>query len=433
MNKKRKALHRKFRKLSIQERLDALLQAGYLDEQEYNAWLQERRLLSCEAANRMIENVVGRFALPQGIAINFPVNKQLYQVPLVVEEPSVVAALSFAALLAEKNGGFTASADEPMLIGQVQLIGIQNVDSAERQIQAQQQQIIDCANACMPRMLERGGGARQISCHSLKGEHSGESMLIVHISIDTRDAMGANLVNSACEAIAPLLESISGGQAVLKILSNLADQALARASVRYCPQQLAAKDWPGELVRDRIVMASDFALADPYRATTHNKGIMNGIDALALATGNDWRSIEAAAHAHAARSGQYRALTQWRVDGNGDLLGEIDLPMKVGTVGGSLQTNPAVASNQKLLNIDSAKELAGLMAAVGLAQNFAALRALASSGIQAGHMTLHARSVALAANTPEHLFDAVVKRLVDEGEIKVWRAQAIIEELKQGS
>ena len=431
MKKQKTALNRQFRKLSIQERIDALLEAGYLDEAEHAVWSQERQLLSTAAANRMIENVIGRFALPEGVAINFPVNNTLYQIPLVVEEPSIVAALSFAALLAEKGGGFQASTDEPILIGQVQLVGLNKIDYAQKQIEQQREKILACVNDCMPRMLARGGGARELSSHSIQGEVSGEKMLIVHIHIDTRDAMGANLVNTACETVAPLLETITGGRAVLKILSNLADRALARASVKFSPQLLGSKNWPGEMVRDRIVLANDFALADPYRATTHNKGIMNGIDAVALATGNDWRSIEAAAHAYAARSGQYRALTQWRVDSNGDLVGEIELPIKVGIIGGSLQTNPAVASNQKLLGVCSAVELAGLMAAVGLAQNFAALRALASSGIQQGHMTLHARSVALAANTPEHLFDIVVKRLVEEGDIKVWKAEAIIKELTQ--
>jgi len=431
MSKSKTPIDRKFRKLSVEQRIAALHQAGYLSADERQAWQSEEQLLPLSAANRMIENVIGRFGLPEGIAINFPVNGHRYQVPMVVEEPSVVAALSYAALLAEKNGGFRATMTAPILTGQVQLVGLKDIPLAQAEIRNHEAQIIAAANAAMPGMVARGGGAESISTHSHIGPESGETMLIVHLNIDTRDAMGANLVNSVCEAVAPLLEALTGGQAVLKILSNLADNALARASVCYSAGQLAQKDWPGESVRDRIVLASDFALVDPHRATTHNKGIMNGIDALALATGNDWRSIEAAAHAYAARDGQYRALTRWRVADNGELMGEIELPIKVGIVGGSLETNPAVKQNLSLLGITSAAELACLMAAVGLAQNFAALRALASSGIQQGHMTLHARSVALAAGTPEAIFDAVVKRLVADGEIKIWRAKALIEELER--
>lgn len=433
MTQIRKPLDRKFRKLSLKQRLEALYAAGYLSTEDLQNWQNEEQLLSCSDADRMIENVIGRFALPEGLAVNFLVNSNRYQIPLVVEEPSVVAALSFAALLSEKTGGFTASAERPVLTGQVQLVGISDTAAAQRQLTDQHQTIIDAANACIPNMLQRGGGALSVSSKLFRGTQSGAEMLVVHIDIDTCDAMGANQVNTVCEAIAPMLEAITGGTAVLKILSNLADQALVKAQVTYPTQLLATKDWSGEEVRDRIVLASDFALADVYRATTHNKGIMNGIDAVAIATGNDWRAIEAAAHAFAARSGQYRALSCWSVSTDGDLYGSIELPLKVGTVGGSLQTNPAVRANLSLLGISSAPELAGVMAAVGLAQNFAALRALASSGIQQGHMTLHARSVALAAQAPDHLFDEVVRRLVQDGEIKIHRAQAIIEELQNNT
>lgn len=428
-----KPLNRKFRKMSIAERLQALFDAGYLTEQELHAWQQEQTLLPTPAANHMIENVIGRFALPEGIAVNFPVNGKLYQVPVVVEEPSVVAALSYAALLAEKSGGFRASADAPVLTGQIQLVSLANIDRAQASIEADQTEILAAANAVIPNMVARGGGARAISCHRHHGVHSDTAMLVVHLAIDTRDAMGANQVNTVCEAVAPRLEALTGGTAVLKILSNLADQALARAQVTYPCAQLTTREYSGEVVRDRMILASDLALADAYRATTHNKGIMNGIDAVALATGNDWRSIEAAAHAFAARSGRYQALSCWTRDENGDLRGQIELPLKVGTVGGSLQTNPAVMANLALLKVQSAPELAALMAAVGLAQNFAALRALATSGIQQGHMTLHARSVALAAQAPAHLFDEVVRQLVAGGEIKVHRAQAIISALKAKS
>ncbi len=424
---------RKFRKLSIGARIDALLDAGIIDADDAERWLSEAQRLESKAAERMIENVIGTFSLPQGLAINFPLNGRSYAVPMVLEEPSVVAALSYTALLAEKSGGFSASVSAPVLIGQVQLTGITDLARAERAVEDASYDVIQTANTLIPKMVSRGGGVKKVSAHSVVGPITSESMLIVHLLVDTRDAMGANIVNTVCEGIAPLLESITGGHALLKILSNLADTSLAVARVSFSPKQLATKNYAGEDVRDRIVLANDFALADPYRAATHNKGIMNGIDPLAIATGNDWRSIEAAAHAYACRSGSYRALTQWSVAPNGDLSGQIELPIKVGTVGASLQTNPAVAMNQRLLGISDAMELAGLMAAVGLAQNFAALRALTTDGIQKGHMTLHARSVALSAGVPDALFDKVVAKLVDEGEIKVWRAQELVAELQGGA
>lgn len=425
----KKTVNRKFRKLSRLARIEALVEAGYLSDSDKDILLEGAHTLSDAKAEHMIENVIGVFGLPEGVAINFPLNGRHYMVPMVVEEPSVVAALSYAALLAQKSGGFTAQADDPVIYGQIQLVNVPDLAAATQAIHSHTTDILSRANSFMASMLARGGGAREIRVRELIGPNTGKTMLVLDIAVDTRDAMGANLVNTVCESLAPYIESLTGGEAVLKILSNLADQALARANVRFAPEQLAIKDFTGEEIRDRIVLANDFALADPYRATTHNKGIFNGIDAAAIATGNDWRSIEAAAHAYAARDGQYRALTQWRVDSEGFLLGEIELPMKVGTVGGSLQSNPAVEINQSMLNISSAQELAGLFAAIGLAQNFAALRALAGSGIQQGHMTLHARSVALSADTPADIFEQVVKQLVSEGNIKVWRALEIIREL----
>ncbi|WP_096087062.1 hydroxymethylglutaryl-CoA reductase, degradative [Agaribacterium haliotis] len=426
----RKAVNRKFRKLSREQRIAALADAGYLSDESAAQWLQAEQQLTLDSAERMIENVIGLFALPEGVALNFPLNGNMYQVPMVVEEPSVVAALSFSALLAEKHGGFKASADAGLIKGQIQLTGMHDCRAAMDKILAHKEQLLSEANSLMPAMLKRGGGARNLTCKRFTGENSGVDMLVCYISIDTCDAMGANQVNSVCEALAPRLQALVGGEPLLKILSNLADEALARAQLRLPASALQSKDMSGEALRDRIVIANDLALADPYRACTHNKGIMNGIDAVALATGNDWRSVEAAAHAYAARDGQYRALTQWRCDDDGQLHGSIELPIKVGTVGASLLSNPGVKANQELLGLNSASELAALMAAVGLAQNFAALRALASSGIQQGHMRLHARSVALSADCPDALFDALVARLVNEPEIKVWRAKEIIAELQ---
>lgn len=428
-SKSKPFVNRKFRKLDVEARLTELNEKGYLSENDFKAWRQQGHILTTKSAERMIENVIGTFALPQGVAINFPLNQRFYCVPMVVEEPSVVAALSYAALMSEKSGGFQAYADEPLMHGQIQLVGMTNIDQTAEVLEQHKNDILEAANNLMPAMVERGGGAKDVILRKLMSRDQKTPMLVVHIVIDTCDAMGANLVNTVCEGVAPLLESLSSAKAVLKILSNLADQALAHAQVCIPVSQLGTKEFSGEEVRDRIVLANELAQVDPWRATTHNKGIMNGIDPVAVATGNDWRSIEAAAHAYAVKDGQYRALTEWQTNDQGDLCGRISLPMKVGTVGGNLQGNPAAAMNLRLLGIDSAKELSALLAAVGLAQNFSALRALVSSGIQQGHMAMHARSVALSAATPDAIFDEVVKRLIQEGNIKVWRAKEIAEEL----
>ncbi len=427
----RALIKRIFRKLSPAQRVAELHTSGYLDQADCAAWLSAAQSLPLSIAEHMIENVIGVFGLPQGIAINFPIDGQRYAIPMVVEEPSVVAALSYAGLLAEKSGGFRTQVGDPVLHGQIQLIGIEDISAATAALESQQGVIVEAANALMPAMVARGGGAQSMSLRRLEGRHG--PMLVLNLSIDTRDAMGANQVNTVMEQLAPLIERISGGQALLKILSNLADAAISRAEVRYAPAQLATKTVDGHEVARRIVLANDFAWADPYRATTHNKGIMNGIDPLVLATGNDWRAVEAAVHAYAARDGQYRGLTEWEQDDDGSLVGRIALPLKVGTVGASLRSNPVVDRNLRLLGVTHATELAGVMAAVGLAQNFAALRALVTSGIQQGHMTLHARSVAVAAHTPAPLFDEVVKRLVECGDIKVRRAEQIIAELQDSA
>ena len=422
-------VNRKFRKLDVEARLNELHKSGFLSDEDLCAWLDGGNVLSNKAAQHMVENVIGTFSLPQGLAVNFPVNNRFYCVPMVVEEPSVVAALSYAGLMAEKSGGYTASADTPLINGQIQLVGMANIELAAKTVEQNANKILEAANALMPAMVKRGGGAKKVAVRKLVSRDGLTPMLLVHLAIDTCDAMGANAVNSVCEGVAPMIETLVGGEAILRILSNFTDEALARAEVCIPARQLGTKAMRGEQVRDRIVLANELALIDPWRATTHNKGIMNGIDPVVIATGNDWRSIEAAAHAYAARNGQYAALTQWQTTANGDLHGSIELPLKVGTVGGALQTNPAVALNQRLLGVESAPELASIIAAVGLAQNFSALRALVSAGIQQGHMAMHARSVALSAAIPDPIFDEVVRRLIAEGEIKVWRAKEIAEEL----
>ncbi len=416
-------------RMSVSERIDVLQEQGWLDEASADALRDGRHLISPSAADKVIENVVGCFALPFAVAPNFIVNEQDYIVPLVVEEPSIVAGLSAAARMAHRTGGFHAHCDESMLAGQVHISDVKDARFALQCLEAEREKLLNAANAVHPRLSERGGGVRDIEFRELElpDEKPG---ITVTVLVDTCDAMGANLVNTICEAIAPDVAAISGGDVAMRILSNLADRSLVTASVTYPLSILLAKGRSGTELRDAIVLANDIARADVYRATTHNKGIMNGIDPLAIATGNDWRAIEAGAHAYAASSGRYQPLTQWTVSDDGDLHGEICLPLKVGTVGGTLAANPAAEMALAMTGVRSASELAKLMAAVGLAQNFAALRALASSGIQHGHMRLHARSLIAAAGTPAHLFDEASAKLVASGDIKDWKAAEILEELK---
>lgn len=422
-----------FFRMSIGERIAALHRRGLLDDADLRALTTGDHTLRLPVADKMIENVIGVFGLPLGVALNFLINGRDYVVPLVVEEPSIVAGLSGAARIARLGGGYEVSTTDPILIGQVQTVNVDDVERARAALLDRRDDILALANSLHPKMQARGGGALDIEVFHHRAPEDGRDMLVLHLLVDTRDAMGANLVNTMCEGIASLVETITGGKVFLRILSNLTDRALARASVRIPARNLEGKGYTGEEVRDGIILANDLALVDPYRAATHNKGIMNGIDAVAIATGNDWRAIEAAAHAYAARSGRYRGLTRWYRNAAGDLVGEIEVPMKVGTVGGSLETNPSVRINHRLLGSPSATELAGVMAAVGLAQNFAALRALSTDGIQQNHMTLHARSVASAAKVPEALFDTVVEALIESGEIKVWKAQEILAGLARRS
>ena len=414
-----------FYQMAVDQRVDTLVELALLGPADAQALKSGRPLLDVARANRMIENVIGVFGLPLGIATNFVINGRDYLVPMVVEEPSIVAGVSGAAKLAKAGGGFEANASESLLAGQVQVVDLPDVDTACEALTAAERELVMQANALHPNLVERGGGARSIEVHrhTLPG---GQEMIAVHILVDTRDAMGANLVNTMCEGIAADIERLTGGKVHLRILSNLADRALVSARVSIAVDCLKTGDFSGESVRDGIILANDFALVDRYRATTHNKGIMNGIDAVAIATGNDWRAIEAGAHAFAVAEGQYRALTRWRKGANGALEGSITLPVKVGTVGGSLGSNPGVHLCLGILGVQKADELATVMASVGLAQNLAALRALATHGIQRGHMRLHARSVAASAGVPERLFDKVVDRLVADGDIKVGKARDLL-------
>ena len=407
-------------RLSVAERIDKLEALGWLSPAAAARLRGGRHVLSAVAADHMIENVIGVFGLPLAIAPNFIVNGREHIVPLVVEEPSITAGLSAAAALARQCGGFEVDSDSSLLIGQVHVTDMADADHAIAAVSSARASLIEAANAVHPRLAERGGGVRDIEVR-LFALPDGRPLLAVHVLVDTCDAMGANLVNSICEGIAPDIADLCSGRVALRILSNLADRSLFTARVRYgLPEE----------ERNAIVTANDIACVDPYRAATHNKGVMNGVDALAIATGNDWRAIEAGAHAYAAATGRYQALTRWHVDADGMLVGAMTLPLKVGTVGGTLANNPAATLGLAMTGVKNARELAELMAAVGLAQNFAALRALATRGIQAGHMKLHARSVAATAGAPAALFDVVVEQLVESGEIKTWKAREIIAALQ---
>ena len=403
-----------------------------IEAPDASALLNDDQLLTLELADKMIENVIGIFGLPFATAPNFLVNGCDYIVPMVIEEPSVVAGVSNAAKMARGAGGFKSTVTDPVLIGQIQLIDVAEPEPAVQALNAASNELIDLANSLQPNLLARGGGAREIEFFKYRLP-DGRWTIVLHVLIDTRDAMGANIVNSICEGIAPRVEEIASGRACLKILSNLTDKSLVTASVTMPLAALAQEGFSADEVRDDIILANDFANIDPYRAATHNKGIMNGIDAVAIATGNDWRAIEAAAHAYAVRNGAYRALTSWNMEANGDLYGELVIPIKVGVVGGSLKSNPAASVGLRIAGVKSATELAGIMGAVGLAQNFAALRVLVTEGIQKGHMSLHARSVAASAGTPAELFNQVVEGMVYSGDVKLWKAHQLIDELQNTS
>jgi hydroxymethylglutaryl-CoA reductase len=419
-----------FYKKPVNERLALLHERGLISHNDYLLLLQGQQVLDTTGADQMVENVIGVFGLPMGLGLNFLINKRDYVVPMVVEEPSIIAALSSAAKIARGGYGFISEVSEPVLMGQVQVVDVPHIAKAQQALLQAKEEILNLANSLHPKMVARGGGALDLEVKWHPHACTRGDMLVVHLFVNTCDAMGANLVNSMCEGIAPLVEKISKGKVFLRILSNLTDRSMVRCTAVFPTPLLAGKGYTGEEVRDGIVLANDFACADPYRAATHNKGIMNGVDAVALATGNDWRALEAGAHAYAARGSRYTSLTQWSVDAEGHLMGVLHMPVKVGTVGGNLQSNPAVAVAHRILGVSSARELAGVMGAVGLAQNFSALRALATEGIQEGHMNLHARSVVSSAGAPLALFDTVVEKLVQSGEIKLWKAQEILSQLQ---
>ncbi|MEM2891453.1 MAG: hydroxymethylglutaryl-CoA reductase, degradative [Thermoplasmata archaeon] len=412
-----------FYRLPMSERLRIVKEFSDLTDDEALALVGGGNI-DPSLSDKMIENAVGTMNLPLGIAVNFLINGKDYLVPMAIEEPSVVAAASNAAKMAREKGGFWTSSTPPLMIGQVQLTGIKDPSRAKHMLLERRQEVLDLANSQDPMLTKVGGGARDIEVrivHTGKGPN-----VVVHLLVDVRDAMGANAVNTMAEAVAPLIESIAGGKVYLRILSNLATHRLARARAVWSKEALG-----GEEVVDGVIEAYMFAEADPFRCATHNKGIMNGIDAVVVATGNDWRAIEAGAHAYAARSGSYKPLTTFEKTPDGDLVGTIELPMAVGLVGGATKVHPTARASVKLLGVKTAQELGEVIAAVGLAQNLAALRALATVGIQKGHMSLHAKNIVSSVGCPPELLEEAVRIIVAEKKIRMDRAKEVVEELKR--
>ncbi|TXT59124.1 MAG: 3-hydroxy-3-methylglutaryl-coenzyme A reductase [Promethearchaeota archaeon] len=412
-----------FYKLSVDERKAFLLENLDLNTDEEKL-LDEFGYFSKNQMDTLIENVIGSYQLPMGLACNFKINNKDYLIPMVIEEASVVAAASHAAKIARKHGGFHSEKVESIMIGQIQLTNVQDIEDAKKKIHERKEKLIEIANAQDPILNNLGGGARNLEIREISTNRG--SMLILHLLVDVLDAMGANAVNTMAEAIAPQIEEISGGKVYLRIISNLATHRIAKSKAVFDKELLGGSD-----VVEAILDAYEFALADPYRATTHNKGVMNGVIALALATGNDTRAIESGAHAYAALDGKYTPITKYYKDEEGNLVGEIELPMALGIIGGMTKIHPMAQLALKILNIDSAEELAQVAAALGLAQNLAALRALASEGIQKGHMALHSKNIAKLAGVPDDLIDKVAKRMVKDEKIRIDYAKEILGKLKK--
>jgi len=411
-----------FYKLDISERLDVL--SARLTEKEI-ALLRSGTGLTPAAAEHMIENVISVHPLPLGLALNFIVNGREILVPMAVEEPSVVAGASFMAKLARLGGGFVAEVDPPLMIGQMQILDIVEWEAARKTLLDHREELLAEVEDLDPLLKQLGGGPRDIQIRTIDESPIGP-FLVLHLLYDVRDAIGANAVNTAVEYLAPKVESLTGGRVHLRILSNLADHRLARATCSIPITGLEFGQFSGDDVADGIIAAWAFAQADPYRAATHNKGIMNGIDAVVLATGNDWRAVEAGAHAYAARTGRYASLSTWQIDAQHNLVGKLEMPMAVGIVGGATKVHPIAGISLKLMGVSTAAQLAEILVSVGLAQNLAALRALATEGIQRGHMSLHARQVAIAAGAQGEQIDLVAKRLVAAGAVRIDQAQAIL-------
>ena len=416
-----------FSKKTYHERLE-LLRAQALLSPEKQRSLEQDEQVSLAVADQLSENVVGTFSLPYSIIPELLVNGRDYTVPYVTEEPSVVAAASYASKIIKRAGGFTAQVHQRQMIGQVALYQVADPEQAQVKIISKKAELLELANQAYPSIVKRGGGARDLRVEQIKGE---TDFLVVYLHIDTQEAMGANMLNTMLEALKPVLEELSQGQSLMGILSNYATDSLVTASCRIAFRYLSRQKDEAREIAEKIALASQFAQTDPYRAATHNKGIFNGIDAILIATGNDWRAIEAGAHAFASRDGRYRGLSQWKLDmEKEELVGEMTLPMPVATKGGSIGLNPRVALSHELLGNPSAKELAQIIVSIGLAQNFAALKALVSTGIQQGHMKLQAKSLALLADASESEVAPLVERLIADKTFNLETAQRYLENLR---
>ncbi|MFM0167397.1 MAG: hydroxymethylglutaryl-CoA reductase, degradative [Paraburkholderia sp.] len=413
-----------FRTLSPTERLAHISQVVGLDDAQY-AQFAKPGALPLDTANGMIENVIGTFELPMAVAGYFQINGKDVIVPMAVEEPSIVAAASFMAKLSRDAGGFRTSSTGPLMRAQVQVLGVSDPYGARLSILKHKEELIELANSRDKVLIGLGGGCKDIEVHVFPDTPRG-AMVVAHLIVDVRDAMGANTVNTMAESVAGRIEEVTGGKVRLRILSNLADLRLARAQVRYSSETLKTKEYSGEEIIDGVVDAYLFAAIDPYRAATHNKGIMNGIDPVIVATGNDWRAVEAGAHAYACRGGRYTSLTTWEKANNGDLVGTIEMPMPVGLVGGATKTHPLARLALKIMDVKSAQELGEIAVAVGLAQNMGALRALSTEGIQRGHMALHARNIAMAAGATGADVDWVVKKMIAAKDVRTDLAVALL-------
>ncbi len=424
-----------FYNLPLDERIDRLAEAAGIPSEELIAFHTLNGLADGQA-DSMVENAVGTFGLPLGIGMNFLVNGREVLVPMAIEEPSVIAGASFMAKVVRAGGGFITTSTPPEMIGQMQVLDVKDLMAASMNLYEHKIELLTAADAVDPVLKKFGGGARDLEVRIIEDSPIGP-FLVLHLIYDVRDAMGANAINTTCEKLAPHVEEITGGRVHLRILSNLADRRLAKATCKIPVKQLAFESvgqdniasYPGEQVRDGIIEAWAFAAADPYRATTHNKGIMNGVDAVVIATGNDWRAVEAGAHAYAARNGRYTSLSTWGKDAGGNLTGELEMPMAVGIVGGATKVHPAAKAALKLMGVQTAAELAEVIVSVGLAQNLAALRALATEGIQRGHMSLHARQVAIAAGASGEMIEKVAAQMVAEKIVRIDRAEEILKDM----
>lgn len=421
-----------FYNMTVEDRRALLREAFSLTDAETQN-LSNADALTIGKADNMIENVIGTYQLPFGLGLNFLINGKEYVVPMAIEEASVVASASHIAKIVREAGGFQTESKERLMIGQIQVVGCPDFQEAKQKILQQKDTLMRAADDAYPSIVNRGGGVKDLDVRILNEEEASSysKMLVMHIYVDTRDAMGANMINTMVESIAPIVEEITRGKVYLRILSNYADRSLVSAKCVIPSNLLKTGSFSGEEVRDGVIHAYEFAASDPYRAVTHNKGIMNGIDPVVIATGNDWRAVEAGAHAYAARNGHYGSMTTWSKDEEGNLVGEIELPMSIGTVGGATRVHPLADFSLSIMHIESAEELAQVIVAVGLAQNLGALKALATDGIQKGHMALHSRSVAIAGGATGEMIDVIAKQLVEQQEIRVGKAKELVEQYKQ--